>query len=45
MFLSWKVGSLYTFLTLMPEFKDIIKYRLELKYGRDCISDLLAYIK
>lgn len=29
----------------MPEFKDITKYRLELKYEKDCISDLLAYIK
>lgn len=43
--LKGRVTLSYIFLTLMPEFKDITKYRLELKYEKDCISDLLAYIK
>lgn len=35
----------YIFLTLMPEFKDITKYRLEWKYTRDHMSESLLQVK
>jgi len=36
------VTSSYIFLTLMPEFKDITKHRLEWTYMRGHMSEFLA---
>lgn len=35
----------YTFLTLIPEFRDITKYRLEWKYTRDHMTEYFAQVK